>query len=510
MFRLKIALFSVLISGSILIAFGLFFLLMISKVQLERLDRELLTLGESQLHVRHPREHWRNFGNSLRSLYGEQHQDDLILQVTGASGDILYRSAHWPDQIRSALFLEVRRTVQPAEEQRTGPHPPPERPRRYPPRPHDGPPGRYPPPHRRPVPMNLIPPSFQTVETAALTWRVGIMGNQHITILAGLNMAAFYEDAQRYRNSFLLAVPLALLLMAGGGWWLAHRALRPVRLITEIAEKITAHGLDQRIPATRTDAEFLHLIRVINKMLDRLERGFQQAVRFSADAAHELQTPLTVLQGMLDDAVRNSMLGSVEQQRSSELLEEVQRLKVIIRKLLILSRADAGRLDISFEPVNMTVLIASLLEDAEIMAPHLRIEQHIRPGLTVQADPQLIRQVVHNMISNAIKYNLEEKGLIRFFLSRKGKTVRFRVVNTGPAIPPKHRKRIFDRFYRADKSRSNRVPGSGLGLALALEITRAHKGRLVLDPPADGLISFTLSLPEDNPGQSRKKKNLTY
>ena len=275
--------------------------------------------------------------------------------------------------------------------------------------------------------------------------------------------------------------------------------MRPVRLITGIAEKITAQGLDQRIPVAKADAEFLRLIRVINGMLNRLERGFQQAVRFSADAAHELQTPLTILQGMLDDAVRHSAPGSAEQQRSSELLEEVQGLKVIIRKLLILSRADAGRLDISYEPVNMTVLVESVLEDAEIMAPHLRIEQRIRPGLTVQGDPQLIRQVVQNMVSNGIKYNLRENGLLRCYLSRKSGAVRFRVVNTGPAIPPNRRKRIFDRFYRVDRSRSNRVPGSGLGLALALEITRAHKGRLVLDPPADGLISFTLSLPESKP-----------
>ena len=321
------------------------------------------------------------------------------------------------------------------------------------------------------------------------------MGNRNITILIGLNMAGFYEDADRYRNSFLFAVPLALLLMAGGGWWLAQHALRPVGLITKTAEKMSAHGLDQRIPAAKADTEFQRLVSVINAMLDRLESGFQQAVRFSADAAHELQTPLTVLQGMLDDAIRHSEAGSAEQQRSSDLLEEVQRLKTIVRKLLILSRADAGRLDLSLEPVNMSSLVDSMLEDVEIMAPQLRIDQRIQPGLMVNADPQLLRQVVQNMVSNAIKYNLPEKGLIAFRLARRKGVVHFRVANTGPAIPSKDRQRIFDRFYRVDRSRNDRVPGSGLGLSLALEITRAHKGRLVLDLPKEGLISFTLSLP---------------
>ncbi len=496
MFRLKIALFSVLISGTILIAFGLHFLSVISRVQLERLDREILTLGESQLHVVHPKEHWQNFGDSLRSIYGEQHQDDLIIQVRGGQQDILYASSGWPKEIALSSFPEF--TEQATEQdpaQETGEPRPRAAERRLPPP--DAPPGMHPPPRPRhpPEPVSLKTPRYQTVQTASGTWRTGIMGNQRITIMIGLNMAGFYEDADRYRTSFFLATPLALLLMAGGGWWLAQRALRPVGLISKTAEKVSAHGLDQRIPTAKADTEFQRLVSVINAMLDRLENGFQQAVRFSADAAHELQTPLTILQGMLDDAIRHSEAGSAEQQRSSDLLEEVQRLKTIVRKLLILSRADAGRLDLSLEPVDMSNLVESMLEDVEIMAPQLRIDQRIQPGLMVNADPQLLRQVVQNMVSNAIKYNLPEKGLIAFRLARRKGVVHFRVANTGPAIPPQDRQRVFDRFYRVDRSRNDRVPGSGLGLSLALEITRAHKGRLVLDPAKEGLISFTLSLP---------------
>jgi heavy metal sensor kinase len=492
-FRLKIALFSVLISGTILIAFGLHFLSVISKVQLERLDREILTLGESQLHVVHPREHWENFGNSLRSIYGKQYQDNLIIQVRGGQQDILYRSSDWPEEISISSFPEFT-DQEPVN--KTDESPPQDGARRYRPPPPDAPPGMYPPPGHRPEPVALKTPFYQTVKTASGIWRTGIMGNRRITLLIGLNMVSFYKDADLYRTSFFLAIPLALLLMAGGGWWLAQRALRPVGLITQTAEKMSAHGLDQRIPVAKADSEFQRLIKVINAMLDRLESGFQQAVRFSADAAHELQTPLTVLQGMLDDAIRHSETGSAEQQRSSDLLEEVQRLKTIVRKLLILSRADAGRLDISLEPVNMSNLVESMLEDVEIMAPQLRIDQRIQPDLMVNADPQLLRQVVQNMVSNAIKYNLPEKGLIAFRLAHRKGVVHFQVANTGPAIPAKDRQRVFDRFYRVDQSRNDRVPGSGLGLSLALEITRAHKGRLVLDPAKEGLISFTLSLPQ--------------
>ncbi len=483
MFRLKIALFSVLISGTILIIIGLYFLTVISRVQLERLDREILTLGESQLHVLHPRGHWRNFGNSLRSIYGEQHQNNLIIQITGGARHVLYQSSDWPENISITSFPEFESTTIDNPSQVSQ--------RRLPPPP-GAPPGMHPLPRE---PISIKKDLYQTIETSSGSWRVGIIGHQHITILIGLNMTGFYEDADRYRTSFFLVIPLALLLMASGGWWLAQRALRPVSLITETAEKMTAHGLDQRIPTAKADTEFQRLIKVINAMLERLENGFQQAVRFSADAAHELQTPLTVLQGVLDDAIRHAETGSIEQQRSSELLEEVQRLKTIVRKLLILSRADAGRLDISLEPVNMSSLVESILEDIEIIAPQLRIDQRIQPSLIVKADPQLLRQVIQNMASNAVKYNLPEKGIIYFRLVRRKRAVHLRVANTGFTIPQRSRKRIFDRFYRVDQSRNDRVPGSGLGLSLALEITRAHKGNLVLDPSKEGMISFTLSLP---------------
>ncbi len=515
MFRLKIALFSVLISGSVLVIFGLFFLTVISKVGLDRIDREVLTLGESQLHVWHPKRHWQDFDESLRFIYGQEHWEDLVVQVTDAKDEVLYRSPHWPEQIAIASFpgfdkqmatgfdAEEFRTnflansAAPGSLDRRGRNVRPIAGRRQAPLRSEystgDDPGGPPPPHPRP-PARIKKPFFLTLETAEGTWRTGIMGNQHITIMLGMDMSGFYEDAERYKRTFLLSVPLALLLMAGGGWWIAHRALKPVTLITRTAENISARGLDQRISASGADSELLRLVKVINDMLDRLEKGFVQAVRFSADAAHELQTPLTILQGVLDDAVQNADNGSDEQRRSSELLEEVQRLKVIVQKLLILSRADAGKLTLNFEPLNMSRMIESIIEDIGVIAPHLTVEQDIPPEVMVQADPELLRQAVQNLTSNSVKYNLKE-GLVRFRLSRDDKNVRFHISNTGIPISNADQKRIFDRFYRIDKSRSKRVPGSGLGLALALEIVRAHKGQLFLEPPTDNLITFSVLLP---------------
>jgi two-component system, OmpR family, heavy metal sensor histidine kinase CusS len=514
LFRVKIVLLSVLISGTVLVTLGLFFLTTIGKIRMDRIDREIVALGESQLHVWHPKEHWESFDRSLRSIYGPEHWKDLVVQVTDADHRLLYRSPHWPKEFSKASFPEFDRRMAPDLDPRPTPGIPPvqrdgtpdrtgsipddlaaadrRQPRRPPPPGEED--GRPPPRRYPPDPIRIKTPYFRTLEAAAGWWRTGILGSQHVTILLGLNLANFYEDTRRLEMAFLFSVPLALLLLAGGGWLVAHRALKPVALITRTAQGITARGLGQRIPATGADAEFRQLIQVINNMLDRLEKSFGQAVRFSADAAHELQTPLTILQGILDDAVQHAPPGTTDQQRYSSLLEEVQRLKNIVRKLLILAQADADRLLLRPGPVDLSALIEMAAEDAGVLGPHLKIEKDILSGVIVPADPDLLRLVIQELTTNAVKYNTAD-GLIRLRLTVQDNKARFSIANTGGPIPESERERIFDRFYRLDKSRSRNVAGTGLGLSLVREIVRVHQGELHLDAPGSPLISFTLSLP---------------
>jgi heavy metal sensor kinase len=316
-------------------------------------------------------------------------------------------------------------------------------------------------------------------------------------MVLGLNLDRFNAEMDRARNAFLVALPSALGLIAAGGWLLARRALRPVATLTRTAERITARGLDQRIPPSEDDAEFVRLIGVFNQMLDRLEKSFHQAVRFSADAAHELKTPLTILQGELEQALHAAPAGSPQQQTLNRLLEEVQRLKSIMRKLLLLSLADSGQLKLTLEPMDLSAALESVCEDTQILAPRLSVEPDITPGIRVNADRDLLRQVVQNLTGNAIKYNRKD-GTIRFWLREDGPAVLLTIANTGKSIPSSERERIFDRFYRADPSRNRKIEGVGLGLSLAREIARAHHGDLRLDDSQDGIISFTLALPPAN------------
>jgi len=337
-------------------------------------------------------------------------------------------------------------------------------------------------------------PVFQTLKTSGGDWRVGILGNDSVTIVIGMNLAEYHREATRIRNAFFLVVPLGLLMLAGGGWLLGTRAVKPIAIITRTAAGITARGLDKRVPVTSADPDLLLLSEVINGMLYRLERSFGQAVRFSADAAHELQTPLTVLQGELEEAVQCAVPGSDEQQRYSGLLEETQRLKAIVQKLLLLARADAGQLTLQQDTVDLTALVESALEDVKAIAPQLLVEQQIASGVHVKADADLLAQVIRNMTSNAVKYNVEN-GWVVFVLRTCGRVAHFTLSNTGMPIPPEDQERLFDRFYRVDKSRSRRVGGVGLGLSIAREIARAHHGDLVFGPSREEWISFILTIP---------------
>ena len=534
---------SVVLSGSVLIGFGLYFISIMNRVGIDRIDREILALGGSQLHARAPRVHWLDFDKSLRFIYGEDRSKELVVQIRSSGNEVIYQSEHWPTGISEesfpdfdhaletlpAPFRERGRQQGPPAPQFDRPFVPPaasgraqrdprnvDRDMREPRRLEAGDeqgrgmsPGfretderfrEFPPsiPEAdqafKLTPVRIKKPFFQTIKTPKGSWRTGIMGNQYITILLGLNMEGFYQDADRFQKAFWSIAPLALLFLAGGGWVIAHRALKPVALITRTAEGITARSLDQRIPLTSSDRELSRLVQVINSMLDRLQKGFAQAVRFSADAAHELQTPLTVLQGELDDAVQHAMVGSEEQRRYSALLEETQRLKVIVQKLLILARADAGELNLHMEPVDLSSMVDAATEDVGVIAPNLQIEKNIAPGVMVKADPDLLRQVIQNLTSNAVKYNQGE-GLIRFQLSIRGNKAHLTISNTGKPIPLNDREMIFDRFYRVDKSRSRTVPGAGLGLSLAREIASAHHGDLRLYDGHDNLVSFVLTLP---------------
>ena len=473
-FKLNISLLFVLLAGTVLLVAGFQFLSVIRRISYERVDRELETAAMAEAKRPLGPAFATTLPSYLKARYGDEQPTKFAFRVCDQKGNVLYASSLWPSDF-SASALPVLPVAAESSE-RTGRH---------------GPRGVR---GSMAQVVAVRGPLFATVLAGNQSWRVIVVANEHAVFQAGMSLAEVESDLRRTRNAFLMAAPVILTFLFVAGWVLAGRVLRPVKVIAQTTAGITAHRLSDRVPLGRAAREFRQLINVINGMLERLETSFQQAARFSADAAHELKTPLTVLQGQLESAIQQAAPGSEEQQRYNALLEEVQRLKSIVQKLLLLARADAGQLALNSEPVDLSALLASAAEDIEIIAPQLRVETQIQPGITVAADSGLLRQAIGNLTSNAVKYN-EDGDLVRLTLEADLQSVRVTVSNTGPAIPAEERHRIFERFFRADKSRSRQVEGAGLGLSLAREIARAHRGDLFLDSTSDSLTSFVLVLP---------------
>lgn len=510
-FRLRIALLSTLLSGVVLAFFGLAFLAVIRQVALDRLDREIRSLGESQLRMSRGNRFVRQLEDSLRFVYGEEAGRLFVVEIE-RGGEVVYRSPGWPMGLsslpRPTELLPPpgergRRPPPPREGgerrgDRDGRRPPPQPPPPPPPRedemgPETGPDGE------RGRPPRLYEPVYSTVIAGGKKWRCGVVGQeQGTTVRIGVDLSRFDEDNASYRNTLLVAFPFSLLLLAGAGYWLAKRALRPIERIAETAARIHARGLHERIPEVRSDEEFDRLVQVMNGMLDRLERSFNQASRFAADAAHELKTPLTILQGQLEQALQEASDGSADQQVYGDLLGEVQRLRSIVRKLLLLAQADAGHLLRGDEKVDWSGMVEQVAEDTREAAPALEVRKDVEPGIMVQGDGDLLLQLLHNLASNAVKFtvaqNGADRGMIDLQLVGTAGGSRLRFANTAAPLPAAELGRIFERFYRGDPSRNRRIDGVGLGLALAREIATGHGGELRVSQ-RPGWISFELELP---------------
>ena len=581
-FRLRMALLSAVLTGLALAAFGLGSWWLIKNIKIEQIDTEVRTQAERGLPRIHDAQGWQIVERRLAIDVGVRDTNELLLLVQLASGEELYRSAHWPaglvvDQLAwptqppaskisgfSLPFISSA-LAQPGPGAGQGhppgpppplfgrpfPHypPPMDEPRgARPPRP-DAPPQAAapaavaaqaspplpltppteisstgtgtpppdssalaplwtPPPRTSPTtetpsqPPRLTqpappPPAVSTVAIRSLNgniWHIGLASNGDVRIAMAVDAHVIDRDMNSIRNAFLAALPFALVLIGLGGWAFSGRALRPLKKLTSASRKVTATGLDQRISSQGEDHEFVELIDVFNRMLGRLERSFKQAHRFSADAAHELKTPLAILQGQLERAIGMADDGSPMQAGLTSILDEVRRLSTISRKLLLLSQADAGRLMVHGEPFNLSKALDDLKEDTHMLAPHLKVTSKLHPDLFISADGSLLRQVLHNLISNAIKYNVAQ-GWIHITTVHWSQRVEVQVSNASTGIPVAERGKIFERFYRADPAHSRNIEGVGLGLSVSREIARAHGGDITLKVESEGSVQFSLLLP---------------
>lgn len=329
-----------------------------------------------------------------------------------------------------------------------------------------------------------------------ITVPVNVKGKLVGIVQVGSPLDEVKEALRQLSLVLLITVPLVLVLASMGGVFLANKALRPVDHITKTAQRIGSGDLSQRIPVDGLgEDEIGRLARTFNEMLSRLERSFEQIKRFTADASHELKTPLSILRGELEVALKRQRKAEEYREVLVSCLEEVERMSKIVEDLLTLARADSGNFKLRLETVDLYALAREVFEFFKNRAEEKGIRFTLEGGsVQLRGDKERLRQLVVNLVDNAIKYTPREGEVELKAFEEDGQAVLI-VRDTGEGIPPEEQQKVFERFYRVDKSRSREKGGAGLGLAICKWIAEVHGGVVTLkSEPLKG-SEFTVRLP---------------
>jgi heavy metal sensor kinase len=295
---------------------------------------------------------------------------------------------------------------------------------------------------------------------------------------------------------YAVIAPIVFIVSLIGGWLMAGVALRPISDITRRANRITAENLDERIPPRDVPDEIGTLITTINKMIERLHDSFKQTREFSVNVAHELKTPLTIMKGEAELALRNPITSEEAQQLIGSYIEEIVRMSRIVDDLLTLAKVGAGQISIQHEPVEMNQLLRDLYDDAVILSSSkdLKVTITTDQPVFVSGDEVRLRQLFRILLTNAVQYT-DPGGSIEITCMCKDSKVLIGISDTGIGIAADDLEKVFHQFYRSDEARQRSKSGSGLGLAIAKWIVEAHQGHITVESSPGKGSRFTVELP---------------
>jgi two-component system heavy metal sensor histidine kinase CusS len=332
---------------------------------------------------------------------------------------------------------------------------------------------------------------YRGIVAAAVT---GIAGQAPLSVVVAVSTEHHRVFMEAFEKSLWLAIAASIALTALLGWIAARRGLAPVREMADVAQGISAHRLDERLPPESVPTELVDLAIAFNDMLARLESSFRRLSDFSSDLAHELRTPISNL--MTQTQVAISKARSADQYREVlySNLEEYERLARMIADMLFLAKADNGLIVPSSEMVDLAAEVRELFGFYEAFAEEYAVSLVLAGGGTVHGDRLMIRRALSNLLSNAIRHTPRDGSVkVRIDQDKSG-DVDLSVENPGEDIEPEHLPRLFDRFYRVDPSRQKASEGAGLGLAITKSIVEAHKATIQASS-SNGSTRFAIRFP---------------
>jgi heavy metal sensor kinase len=314
-------------------------------------------------------------------------------------------------------------------------------------------------------------------------------------IQLGTHLYFVRQNLSHFRNSILAVLPVILVLGTLGGWILARRSLAPIGYIASKAESISSQNLSERLTPRGTGDEMDDLIHTINEMISRLEGSFKRMAEFTADASHELKTPICAMRGEAEVLLLKQRKAEEYQEGLAHFIEQFDHLNQMINDLILLSKFDTTQIELKAAPLRLDLLVQDLCHLFQVLAEqkNLALEIASLEEVTVMGDKMRLQQLFTNLIDNAIKYT--PKGSIHATVERNEDTALVKIKDTGIGIPQEEQAKIFKRFYRADKSRSRETGGVGLGLSIAEWIVHAHHGRIEVDSEFNKGSIFTVYLP---------------
>jgi heavy metal sensor kinase len=299
----------------------------------------------------------------------------------------------------------------------------------------------------------------------------------------------------RFSTALFAAIPALLMISALGGYGLSRRVLQPIDRLTNAVRSISIGNLSGRLPIANTGDELQRLAETCNGMLTRLENSVSRIQRFTADASHELRSPISFMRTVSEVGLRNPGTDLESRQAFEEILAESAEAARLLEDMLILARADSHQNDLRFETVDLADVLADVQEKARPLAEakHQRLAVELHGRGPVRGDRSSLRRLVWTLVENAVKYT-PAGGRIELSLDAFGPNARLTVRDTGIGIPATMLPRVFERFFRADPSRTQ-ADGSGLGLAIAKWIADMHQAAISVES-AEGLgTSFRVTFP---------------